>query len=63
MGGIVGLAGGIVLTPLFLSMGMLTEVLQGTSLYIALISTISVAGQFFYIGVVNIPYAISIGLF
>ena len=31
MGGIVGIAGGIILTPLFISMGMITEVLQGTS--------------------------------
>ncbi len=63
MGGIVGIAGGIILNPLFISMGMITEVLQGTSQYIVLISTISVSIQFLYISVVNIPYAIFLGIF
>lgn len=63
MGGIVGIAGGIILGPLFLSLGMLPVVAAGTNQYLALISTISVTGQFLYIGVLNIPYAVVIGVF
>jgi uncharacterized membrane protein YfcA len=42
MGGIVGIAGGIILGPLFLSLGMLPVVAAGTNQYLALISSISV---------------------
>lgn len=44
MGGIVGIAGGIILGPLFLSLGMLPVVTAGTNQYLALISTIAVTG-------------------
>ena len=63
MGGIVGIAGGIILGPLFLSLGMLPVVAVGTNQYLALISTISVTGQFLYIGILNIPYTLVIGVF
>jgi uncharacterized membrane protein YfcA len=42
MGAIVGIAGGIILGPLFLSLGMLPVVAAGTNQYLALISSISV---------------------
>lgn len=63
MGGIVGIAGGIILGPLFLSLGMLPVVGAGTNQYLALISTIAVTGQFLYIGILNIPYALAVGIF
>ena len=63
MGGIVGIAGGIILGPLFLSLGMLPVVAAGTNQYLALISTISVTGQFLYMGILNIPYTLVIGVF
>jgi len=63
MGGIVGIAGGIILGPLFLSMGMLPTVVSATNQYLALISTISVTSQFLYMDILNIPYALSIGIF
>ena len=63
LGGIVGIAGGIILGPLFLQMGMLPVVVSSTNQYLALISTISVTSQFLYMGVLNIPYAIAIGVF
>lgn len=46
LGGVTGIAGGIVLTPHFLEMGMLPVVVANTNQYLALISTISVTSQF-----------------
>ncbi|TNV78400.1 hypothetical protein FGO68_gene12330 [Halteria grandinella] len=46
LGGIVGIAGGIILGPLFLQMGMLPVVVAATNQYLALISTTSVTSQF-----------------
>jgi uncharacterized membrane protein YfcA len=63
LGGIVGIAGGIILGPLFLSMGMVPVVVSSTNQYLALISTISVTSQFIYMGVLNVPYALAIGIF
>jgi hypothetical protein len=63
LGGIIGIAGGIIMGPLFMSLGMLPVVVAGTNQYLALISTISVTGQFLCIGIVNIPYALMIGIF
>ena len=62
LGGIVGIAGGIILGPLFLEMGMLPVVVASTNQYLALISTISVTSQFIYMGILNVPYAIFIGV-
>jgi hypothetical protein len=43
LGGIVGIAGGIILGPLFLSLNMNPVVVAATNQYLALISTISVS--------------------
>lgn len=63
LGGIVGIGGGIILSPLFLQLGMLPNVVSNTNQYLVLISTISVTSQFLYMGVLNIPYAIYLGFF
>ena len=63
LGGIVGIAGGIILGPLFLQMGMLPVVVSSTNQYLALISCISVTSQFLYMGILNFPYAIFLGIF
>lgn len=63
LGGIVGIAGGIILGPLFLEMGMLPVVVAATNQYLALISTISVTSQFLYIGILNLEYALVLGIF
>lgn len=43
LGGIVGIAGGIILGPLFLQLGMLPMIVASTNQYLALISTIAVS--------------------
>lgn len=62
LGGIVGIGGGIILSPLFLQMGMLPTVVANTNQYLVLISTLSVTSQFLYMGIMNIPYAVYLGL-
>ena len=59
----MGIAGGIILGPLFLQMGMLPMVVSGTNQYLAMISCISVTSQFLYMGVLNIPYCLAQGGF
>ncbi len=63
MGGIIGLAGGVILGPFFLSIGMLPTVVAGTNQYLALLQCISLSSQFFYLGLINIPYAAVLGVF
>lgn len=58
LGGIVGIAGGIILAPLFLQLGMLPVVVAATNQYLAMISTISVSAQFVYLRVVNWHYTL-----
>jgi uncharacterized membrane protein YfcA len=48
--GICGIAGGMVLGPLFLSYNMLPQVMSGTNQFITMISAISVTLQFIYLG-------------
>lgn len=62
LGGIVGIGGGIILSPIFLQLGMLPGVVANTNQYLVLVSTISVTSQFLYMGILNIPYAIFLGL-
>ncbi|TNV71785.1 hypothetical protein FGO68_gene6593 [Halteria grandinella] len=63
LGGIVGIAGGIILGPLFLQMGMLPVVVAATNQYLALISSTSVTSQFIYMGILNYQYALIGGIF
>ncbi len=48
--GICGIAGGMVLGPLFLSYNMHPQVMSGTNQFITMISAISVTLQFIYLG-------------
>ena len=63
LGGVVGTSGGIILGLLFLEMGMLPVVVSSTNQYLALISTISVTIQFVYMGNINYPFALYLGVF
>jgi uncharacterized membrane protein YfcA len=58
--GMTGIAGGMVLGPLFLTYNMIPSVMSGTNQYITMIASISVAVQFAFIGQMNPYYA---GLF
>ena len=53
--GMTGIAGGMVLGPLFLTYNMIPSVMSGTNQYITMIASISVAIQFAFIGAMN-PY-------
>eukprot|EP00347_Sterkiella_histriomuscorum_P014754 403359664 len=56
LGGVVGIAGGIILAPLFLQLGMLPVIVASTNQYLALISTIAVSSQYWYLGMMNWQY-------
>ena len=60
--GCTGIAGGMVLGPLFLKYNMIPQVMSGTNQYITMIASISVAIQFAYIGALNIQYALLFGI-
>eukprot|EP00347_Sterkiella_histriomuscorum_P014430 403360891 len=61
LAGILGIAGGIILSPVFLSLGLLPSVTAATNQYIGMISTFSVSLQFIYKGQLNYSYAYVIG--
>lgn len=63
VGGMVGIAGGIILAPVFLAMDMNPTVVAGTNQYLALISSISVTTQFINMGILNFEYAAFLGGF
>lgn len=60
--GCTGIAGGMVLGPLFLTYNMVPTVMSGTNQYITMIASIATAIQFVYIGNLLIEYAILTGL-
>jgi len=60
--GMTGIAGGMVLGPLFLSYNMLPQVMSGTNQYITMIASFSVAIQFFCSGQLNMKYAVMFGV-
>ena len=57
-----GIAGGMVLGPLFLSYDMLPQVMSGTNQYITMIASFSVCIQFFCGGQLIMHYAVMFGL-
>jgi len=59
--GCTGIAGGMVLGPLFLKYNMIPSVMSGTNQYITMIASLSVAIQFMYIGAMNFEYAFLFG--
>ena len=60
--GMTGIAGGMVLGPLFLRYNMLPQVMAGTNQYITLVASFSVMLQFAYAGTLNIHYSIMFGV-
>ena len=59
--GCTGIAGGMVLGPLFLRYNMIPQVMSGTNQYITMIASISVAIQFIYLGEMIFSYALIFG--
>lgn len=59
--GCTGIAGGMVLGPLFLKYNMHPQIMSGTNQYITMIASISVAIQFAWIGDMLWPFAIIFG--
>ena len=59
--GCTGIAGGMVLGPLFLKYNMIPSVMSGTNQYITMIASLSVAIQFVYIGAMKFDFAIMFG--
>mmetsp|Transcript_13471 Transcript_13471/g.22918 ORF Transcript_13471/g.22918 Transcript_13471/m.22918 type:complete len:224 (+) Transcript_13471:871-1542(+) len=55
--GVSGIAGGMVLGPLFLQYNMIPQVMSGTNQYITMISSISVVTQFIMLKQLNFEYA------
>lgn len=59
--GFTGIAGGMVLGPLFLSYNMVPQVMAGTNQYITMVASIVTAFQFIYIGNLLWWYAMFFG--
>jgi len=60
--GFTGIAGGMVLGPLFLSYHMVPQVMAGTNQYITMVASLATAFQFIYIGELLWAYAAFFGL-
>ena len=63
LGGIVGLAGGVILNPIMLSLGIHPVVVAATNQYLCMLSMISVVSQNSYLGVLNYEFALFINIF
>ena len=59
--GLTGIAGGMVLGPLFLSYNMLPVIVSATNQYITMIASVAVVIQFYVLNMLNIPYSIIFG--
>jgi len=60
--GCTGIAGGMVLGPLFLAYNMVPQVMSGTNQYITMIASIATCIQFIYIGELLWGHALMFGL-
>lgn len=60
--GTTGIAGGMVLGPLFLTYNMDAQVMSGTNQFITLIASISVSSQYAYLGLLNPYYSALFGI-
>jgi hypothetical protein len=63
LSGTLGIAGGTIMSPLFLSLGMLPSVTAATNQYIGMVSSLSVTLQFMYKGQLNYQYLLFMSLF
>jgi uncharacterized membrane protein YfcA len=59
--GMTGIAGGMVLGPLFLTYNMVPQVMSGTNQYITMIASIAVVFQFIYLDQLHWGYALIFG--
>jgi len=59
--GCTGIAGGMVLGPLFLTYGMLPSIMSATNQYISMIAAFSVVLQFVYAGTLDLHHAVIFG--
>jgi len=60
--GFTGIAGGMVLGPLFLSYNMVPEVMAGTNQYITLVASVATSFQFIYTAELLWGYAMYFGV-
>ena len=60
--GCTGIAGGMVLGPLFLTYNMVPKVMSGTNQYITMIAALAVTLQLIYLGELHFGYAIVFGV-
>ena len=60
--GSTGIAGGMVLGPLFLKYNMIPQIMSGTNQYITMIASISVASQYIFMEQLNIYFSGLFGL-
>jgi|APSaa5957512535_1039671.scaffolds.fasta_scaffold70365_1 uncharacterized membrane protein YfcA len=60
--GLTGIAGGMVLGPLFLTYHMRPQVMSGTNQYITMIACLVVAIQFYLVGRLNTDFALIFGI-
>ncbi|TNV79501.1 hypothetical protein FGO68_gene11049 [Halteria grandinella] len=63
LSGILGIAGGTIMSPLFLSLGMLPSVTAATNQYIGMVSSLSVTLQFMFKDKLNYGYLLFMGIF
>ncbi len=63
LSGILGIAGGTIMSPLFLSLKMIAQVSAATNQYIGMISSLSVTLQNIYKSQLNFGYFFLIGIF
>ena len=63
LSGILGIAGGTIMGPLFLSLKMIPEVVSATNQYIGMISSLSVTLQYVFKGKLNYGFLLLIGTF
>ena len=60
--GMTGIAGGMVLGPLFLSYNMLPQIMSATNQYITMIASLSVVIQFLMQGMLDVEFAACFGV-
>jgi len=56
LGSVCGIAGGTILAPLFLSIGLMPVVSSASNQFLAMLSTISVSYQYYQLGAFNYPF-------
>ena len=63
LSGALGIASGTILSPLYLSLGLLPSVMAATCSYISMVGSLSVSLQYMYRGQLNYKYLLLLSLF